>query len=49
MVLKQILTEFIRMAALLPPAGRARVAPRKAELEGFLGDLRRESENLRTL
>jgi hypothetical protein len=25
------------------------VAPRKAELEGFLRDLKRESENLRTL
>jgi HD superfamily phosphodiesterase len=34
---------------VLSPAGRARVAPRKAELEGFLKDLRRESENLRTL
>jgi HD superfamily phosphodiesterase len=36
-------------ARVLSPAGRARVAPRKAELEGFLRDLRRESENLRTL
>ena len=34
---------------VLSPAGRARVAARKAELEGFLRDLRRESENLRTL
>jgi HD superfamily phosphodiesterase len=34
---------------VLSPAGRARVAPRKAELEGFLEDLRRESQNLRTL
>jgi hypothetical protein len=34
---------------VLSPAGRARVAPRKAELEGFLRDLRRESDNLRTL
>jgi HD superfamily phosphodiesterase len=34
---------------VLSPAGRARVAPRKAELEGFLKDLRRESDNLRTL
>lgn len=36
-------------ARVLSPAGRARVAPRKAELEGFLEDLRRESENLRAL
>jgi HD superfamily phosphodiesterase len=36
-------------ARVLSPAGRARVALRKAELEGFLRDLRRESENLRTL
>jgi HD superfamily phosphodiesterase len=36
-------------ARILSPAGRARVGPRKAELEGFLRDLRRESENLRTL
>jgi HD superfamily phosphodiesterase len=36
-------------ARVLSPAGRARVAPRKAELERFLRDLRRESENLRTL
>ena len=36
-------------ARVLSPAGRARVAPRKAELEGFLRDLRRESENLRAL
>src|ERR1700692_329929 len=36
-------------ARVLSPAGRARVAPRKAELEGFLRDLKRESENLRTL
>jgi HD superfamily phosphodiesterase len=34
---------------VLSPAGRAQVAPRKAELEGFLRDLRRESDNLRTL
>jgi HD superfamily phosphodiesterase len=34
---------------VLSPAGRARVAPRKTELEQFLKDLRRESENLRTL
>jgi hypothetical protein len=34
---------------VLSPAGRAWVAPRKAELEGFLEDLRRESENLRAL
>jgi HD superfamily phosphodiesterase len=36
-------------ARVLSPAGRARVAPLKAELEGFLRDLRRESQNLRTL
>jgi HD superfamily phosphodiesterase len=36
-------------ARVLSPAGRARVAPRKAELERFLRDLRGESENLRTL
>jgi HD superfamily phosphodiesterase len=36
-------------ARVLSPAGRALVAPRKAELEGFLRDLKRESENLRTL
>jgi HD superfamily phosphodiesterase len=36
-------------ARVLSAAGRARVAPRKAELEQFLKDLRRESENLRTL
>jgi uncharacterized membrane protein SpoIIM required for sporulation len=29
--------------------GRAMVPPRKNELEQFLKDLRRESENLRTL
>jgi HD superfamily phosphodiesterase len=34
---------------VLSPAGQAQVAPRKAELEGFLRDLRRESDNLRTL
>jgi hypothetical protein len=34
---------------VLSPAGRARVAQRKAELEGYLKDLRRESENFRTL
>lgn len=36
-------------ARVLSPAGRARLAQRKAELEQFLKDLRRESENLRTL
>jgi hypothetical protein len=36
-------------ARVLSPAGRARVAPRKAELEEFLEDLRRETENLQTL
>jgi hypothetical protein len=34
---------------VLSPAGRSRVTPRKAELEAFLRDLRRESENLRAL
>lgn len=34
---------------VLSPAGRARVAQRKAELERFLQDLRRETEDLRTL
>jgi HD superfamily phosphodiesterase len=34
---------------VLSPAGRAQVAPRKAELEEFLRELRRETENLRTL
>ena len=34
---------------VLSPAGRARVAPLKAELEEFLKDLRRETENLQTL
>jgi HD superfamily phosphodiesterase len=34
---------------VLSPAGRALVAPRKAELETFLKDLRRESGNLKTL
>jgi len=36
-------------ARVLSPAGRARVAARKAELEEFLKDLRRETENLQTL
>ena len=36
-------------ARVLSPAGRARVPPRKAELEVFLRELRRESANLRTL
>jgi hypothetical protein len=36
-------------ARVLSPAGRAMVPPRKNELEQFLKDLRRESENLRTL
>src|ERR1700722_4213518 len=36
-------------ARVLSPAGRARVAPLKAELEEFLKDLRRETENLQTL
>ena len=36
-------------ARVLSPAGRARVAPRKAELEEFLKDLRRETDNLQTL
>jgi hypothetical protein len=34
---------------VLSPAGRKLVAQRKAELEQFLDNLRRESENLRTL
>jgi len=34
---------------VLSPAGRAMVPPRQAELAAFLKDLRRESENLRTL
>jgi hypothetical protein len=36
-------------ARVLSPAGRARVPERKAELEKFLADLRRETEDLRTL
>ena len=36
-------------ARVLSPAGRARVPERKAELEKFLADLRRESDDLRTL
>jgi HD superfamily phosphodiesterase len=36
-------------ARVLSPAGKAMVPPRKAELEAFLKDLRRESDNLRTL
>jgi HD superfamily phosphodiesterase len=36
-------------ARVFSPAGRALVPLRKAELEGFLRDLRRESENLKTL
>jgi len=34
---------------VLSPAGRARVAERKAELEKFLSDLKRETDDLRTL
>ena len=34
---------------VLSPAGRARVAERQAELEKFLSDLKRETDNLRTL
>jgi uncharacterized protein len=34
---------------VLSPAGRAQVAPRKAELERFLEELRRETQNLQTL
>jgi HD superfamily phosphodiesterase len=34
---------------VLSPAGRARTPARKAELEKFLEDLRRETDNLRTL
>ena len=36
-------------ARVLSPAGRAMVPARTAELAAFLDDLRRESENLRTL
>jgi len=36
-------------ARVLSPAGRAKVSARTAELAAFLDDLRRESENLRTL
>lgn len=36
-------------ARVLSPAGRARVALRKAETEQYLKDLRRETENLHTL
>jgi len=36
-------------ARVLSPAGRARVPERKAELEKFLADLKRETEELRTL
>jgi HD superfamily phosphodiesterase len=36
-------------ARVLSPAGRAMVPPRQAELEAFLKDLRRESENLKSL
>jgi HD superfamily phosphodiesterase len=36
-------------ARVLSPAGRARVPERKAELEKFLADLRRETEDLHTL
>jgi HD superfamily phosphodiesterase len=36
-------------ARVLSPAGRARVPERKAELEKFLADLRRETDDLHTL
>jgi HD domain len=36
-------------ARVLSPAGQARVPERKAELEKFLSDLKRETDNLRTL
>ena len=36
-------------ARVLSPAGRARIPQRKAELEKFLTDLKRESDDLRTL
>jgi HD domain len=36
-------------ARVLSPAGKAMMPPRKAELEAFLGNLRRESDGLRTL
>ncbi len=34
---------------ILSPAGRARIAARRAELAEFLGDLKRESDDLHTL
>jgi hypothetical protein len=34
---------------VLSPAGRARVPERKTELEKFLADLKRETDDLRTL
>lgn len=36
-------------ARVLSPAGRARVPERKAELDKFLSDLKRETDDLRTL
>lgn len=36
-------------ARILSPAGRARISERKAELEKFLADLKRETDELRTL
>ena len=36
-------------ARVLSPAGRARVPERRAELEKFLADLKRETDDLRTL
>ncbi len=36
-------------ARVLSPAGRARVPERKAQLEKFLSDLKRETDDLRTL
>lgn len=36
-------------ARVISPGGRSRVAQRRAELEAFLRDLRRESENLSSL
>jgi uncharacterized protein len=46
-----ILTDNLKEvpARILSPAGRARIPERKAELEKFLADLKRETDDLRTL
>jgi hypothetical protein len=36
-------------ARVLSPAGKARVEPRRAQLDAFLRDLKQQSDNLRTL